>query len=231
MDDGCCNGGDLPETYIIGNQLHYQDNAWYEALEDSKLKDEALRNKVIMEGLIKEDDDESHYEQMRRWNINANYDDAYETNHENNDKEELCEVHELPVCNIRRYMMIKYLFNNDEEYVAVKEDKYDDLTITREEACRSYQEIFWKIDEGWMDDGEVKSVASVMEIVSPNHSKALAKWQVQPTRASMFSVSPSELLPLVDHLYPSNAVPSSKEKNEHSQFAFSICTSLNINHW
>ncbi|GKA23551.1 hypothetical protein Tco_0709584 [Tanacetum coccineum] len=69
-----------------------------------------------------------------------------------------------------------------------------------------------------------------MEIVSPNHSKALAKWQVQPTRASMFSVSPSELLPLVDHLYPSNAVPSSKEKNEHSQFAFSICTSLNINH-
>ncbi|GJR22145.1 hypothetical protein Tco_0970672 [Tanacetum coccineum] len=92
MDDGCCNGGNLPKTYIIGNQLHYQDNEWYEALEDSELKDEALRNKVIMEGLIKEDDDE-------------------------------------------RYMMIKYPFNNDEEYVAVKEDKYDDPTITREEAC------------------------------------------------------------------------------------------------
>ncbi|GJW64081.1 hypothetical protein Tco_0115965 [Tanacetum coccineum] len=42
MDDGYCNGGNLPETYIIGNQLHYQDYEWYEALEDGKLKDEAL---------------------------------------------------------------------------------------------------------------------------------------------------------------------------------------------
>ncbi|GJU52739.1 hypothetical protein Tco_1226453 [Tanacetum coccineum] len=24
-DDGCCNGGNLPGTYIIGNQLHYRD--------------------------------------------------------------------------------------------------------------------------------------------------------------------------------------------------------------
>ncbi|GKB15666.1 hypothetical protein Tco_0849589 [Tanacetum coccineum] len=36
------------------------------------------------------------------------------------------------------------------EYVAVKEDEYDDSTITREEACRAYQEIFQKMDEGWM---------------------------------------------------------------------------------
>ncbi|GJY55659.1 hypothetical protein Tco_0454774 [Tanacetum coccineum] len=81
-------------AYIIGNQLHYQDYEWYEALEDYKLKDEALRNKAIMEGSIKEDNDE-------------------------------------------RYMMIKYSFNNDEEYVAVKEDEYDDLTVTRKDACRA----------------------------------------------------------------------------------------------
>ncbi|GJX95660.1 hypothetical protein Tco_0351458 [Tanacetum coccineum] len=138
MDDGYCNGGNLPRTYIIGNQLHYQDLEWYEALDDSELKDGALRNKAIVEGFIKEDDDdESRYEQMRRWNIYTNYDDAYEINHENNGSEELCEVHELPVCNISKYMMIKYSFNNDEEYVAVKEDEYDDLTITRKE-CRAY---------------------------------------------------------------------------------------------
>ncbi|GKD61342.1 hypothetical protein Tco_1298851, partial [Tanacetum coccineum] len=126
------------------------DYEWYEGLVDSEVKDEALRNKAFMEGFIKEDDDESRYEQMRRWNINANYDDAYETNHKDNKSEELCEVHELPVCNIRRYMMTKYSFNNDEEYVAVKEDEYDDPIITREEACRAYQEIFQKMDEGWM---------------------------------------------------------------------------------
>ncbi|GKB81139.1 hypothetical protein Tco_0948034, partial [Tanacetum coccineum] len=76
------------------------------------------------------------------------YDDAYETNHRDNKSEELCEVHELPICNIRTYL-IKYSFNNDEKYTAVKEDEYDDLTITREEACQAYQEIFRIIDEGW----------------------------------------------------------------------------------
>ncbi|GJT16414.1 hypothetical protein Tco_0875120 [Tanacetum coccineum] len=68
-DDGYCNGGNLPGTYIIGNQLHYQDYEWYEALEDSELKYLALRNKAIMEGVINEDDDESRYEQKKQWNI------------------------------------------------------------------------------------------------------------------------------------------------------------------
>ncbi|GKC10210.1 hypothetical protein Tco_1001820 [Tanacetum coccineum] len=95
-----------------------------------------------MEGSIKEDDDESRYEQKRQWNTYTNYDDSYEIKHEHNKSKELCEVHEQPVCNIRRYMMIKYSFNDDEEYVAVKEDEYDDLTITTKEACRAYQEIF-----------------------------------------------------------------------------------------
>ncbi|GJU71530.1 hypothetical protein Tco_1262935 [Tanacetum coccineum] len=68
-DDGYCNGGNLPGTYIIGNQLHYQDYEWYKALEDSELKYLALRNKAIMEGVINEDDDESRYEQKKQWNI------------------------------------------------------------------------------------------------------------------------------------------------------------------
>ncbi|GJS68390.1 hypothetical protein Tco_0682955 [Tanacetum coccineum] len=138
-DNGYYNGGNLPGAYIIGNQLYYQGYEWYEALEDCKLKDEALRNKDIMEGSIKEDDDESRYEQKRQWSTYTNYDDAYEMNHEHNKSKELCEVHEQPVCNIRRYMMIKYLFKDDEEYVAVKEDEYKNLTVTRKEACRAYQ--------------------------------------------------------------------------------------------
>ncbi|GKD44274.1 hypothetical protein Tco_1268919 [Tanacetum coccineum] len=130
-----------PFNYITGCSkwptYSWKDDGYY-----SKLKDLALRNKAIMEGLINEDDDESRYEQKRRWNIYTNYDDAYEINLRDNEKEELCEIHELLVCNIRRYMMIKYSFNNDEEYVAVKENEYDDLTITRKEAYRAYQEIF-----------------------------------------------------------------------------------------
>ncbi|GJX75154.1 hypothetical protein Tco_0313749 [Tanacetum coccineum] len=64
-DDGYYNGGNLPRTYIIGNQLHYQDYEWYEALEDCEIKNEALRNKAIMEGFIKDDNDESRSEQTK----------------------------------------------------------------------------------------------------------------------------------------------------------------------
>ncbi|GKB46321.1 hypothetical protein Tco_0897074, partial [Tanacetum coccineum] len=97
-------------------------------LEDGELKEEALRNKAIMEGTI-DDDDESIDE-----------------------RQEICsnKTHELPVCNIRRFEMIKYSFEDDEEYVAVKEDEYDDLTTTGKDSCRAYQEIFRIMDEGWM---------------------------------------------------------------------------------
>ncbi|GJZ85052.1 hypothetical protein Tco_0650391 [Tanacetum coccineum] len=124
-DDGYCNGGNLPGAYIVGNSLYYQDYEWYEALQDSKLKDEPLRNKAIMEELINEDDD---------------------------DEEELCsnETHELPVCNMRKFEMIRSSFADDEEYVAIKEDEYDDLTSTSKDASRAYQEIFCMMDEGWM---------------------------------------------------------------------------------
>ncbi|GJZ18546.1 hypothetical protein Tco_0554669 [Tanacetum coccineum] len=124
------------------------DYEWYEALDDYELKEESLKNKAIMDGVI--NNDESCCELKRKWNIYTNYDDAYEINHEDNGNKELCEIHEPPVCNIRKYMMIKYSFNDDEEYVAVKEDEYDDLIMTRRDACQAYQEIFRIMDEGWM---------------------------------------------------------------------------------
>ncbi|GJY09557.1 hypothetical protein Tco_0377742 [Tanacetum coccineum] len=125
-EDGYCNGGNLPDAYHIGNSLPYQDLEWYEALEDSKLKDEDLRNKAIMKG-------------------------DYE-NETHGKEHELCAIktRKVPVCQINRYKMIKYSFNDEEEYVDVKEDEYDNLTITSEEACRAYQEIFRMIDKGWM---------------------------------------------------------------------------------
>ncbi|GKD95439.1 hypothetical protein Tco_1375276 [Tanacetum coccineum] len=148
MDDGYCNGGNLPGAYIVGNTLHYQDVEWYEALKDCKLKEEALKNKAIIEGLIDDEGDESSYERWKRWNVynNSNHDYEYKMDHE---IEERCDDHERQFCNIRRFEMIKYSFGDDEEYVVVKEDEYDDLTNTSEDACRAYQEIFCIMDEGW----------------------------------------------------------------------------------
>ncbi|GJZ62889.1 hypothetical protein Tco_0619310 [Tanacetum coccineum] len=151
-NDGYYYGGNLPEAYIIGNSLHYQDYEWYEALKDSKLKEQALRNKAIMEGLIS--DDESSNDGRRRWESYENtYHDHDKIKYENethDERQELCETHELPVCNMRRFKIIKYSFGQDEEYVAVKEDEYDDFPRINEDACRAYQEIFRMMDEGWM---------------------------------------------------------------------------------
>nr|GEX27296.1 C2 calcium/lipid-binding domain, CaLB [Tanacetum cinerariifolium] len=63
--DGYCNGWNLTGAYIVGNILRYQGLEWYEALEDGKLEDEALKNKAIMEGMI-DDDDESHNNDWKR---------------------------------------------------------------------------------------------------------------------------------------------------------------------
>ncbi|GJX55462.1 hypothetical protein Tco_0285359, partial [Tanacetum coccineum] len=96
-DDGYCNGGNLPGAYIIGNTHRYQDLERYEALKDRKLKEEALKNKAIMEGIIDNDDESC------------------------NEDEERCEVfddQERPICDIRRFEMIKYSFGEDEEYVS-----------------------------------------------------------------------------------------------------------------
>ncbi|GJY03970.1 hypothetical protein Tco_0369910 [Tanacetum coccineum] len=92
----------------------------------------------------------------RRWdnfeNTNRDHEEReYEMEHEDNDKHELFDDHERLVCNIRRFKMIKYSFSEYEEYVAIKENKFDDLTSTSEEACRVYQEIFRSMDEGWVD--------------------------------------------------------------------------------
>ncbi|GJQ95440.1 hypothetical protein Tco_0006579 [Tanacetum coccineum] len=142
-DDGYCSGGNFPGAYIIGNTLCYQDLEWYEALKDDELKEEALKNKAIMDGMIDENDESSN-EGWKRW------DDFDNTNHEDEERFEVFNDHGRPICNIRRFEMIKYSFKDNKEYVAIKENEYDDLTDTSKEAIHAYQEIFRMMDEGWM---------------------------------------------------------------------------------
>ncbi|GKA20003.1 hypothetical protein Tco_0699918 [Tanacetum coccineum] len=110
----------LAWAYIVGNSLHYQDFEWYEALKDSELK--------------------------KSWDdFEITNGDRYEREYENDEEdEERCELfddttQELSVCTIIICEMIKYSFGQDEEYVVVKEDEYEDLTSTSEDACRAYQ--------------------------------------------------------------------------------------------
>nr|GEW91266.1 hypothetical protein [Tanacetum cinerariifolium] len=80
------------------------------------------------------------------------YDEIEYENETHDERQKLCETHELPMCNMRRFEMIKYSFGQDKGYVAVKEDEYNDLARTSDDACRAYQEIFRMMDEGCMTD-------------------------------------------------------------------------------
>ncbi|GKC15630.1 hypothetical protein Tco_1012412 [Tanacetum coccineum] len=80
-----------------------------------------------MEGLINEDF-ESNNEGWKSWDdfkITNGDRNEYENKHEDDERYELYgnETHEFPVCTIIRFEMIKYSFEQDEEYVAVKEDE------------------------------------------------------------------------------------------------------------
>ncbi|GJY77587.1 hypothetical protein Tco_0483388 [Tanacetum coccineum] len=167
-EEGYCNGGNFPGAFRVGNTLRCQDLEWYEALEDGKIKDEALQNKAIMKRVIGIDE-ESCDKAWRRWdhyentthndeerepkdghNIgNLDYDlvgnnASYHTNVMEEEHKERCNLfnntaRDAPMCKIRRFEMIKYSFGQDEEFVAIKECEYDDLTRSNEDACRTYQ--------------------------------------------------------------------------------------------
>ncbi|GJY27349.1 hypothetical protein Tco_0402075 [Tanacetum coccineum] len=111
--------------------------------------------------LIKNIDGFKTYEEYKDDWIYEIWDDFDNTNRDNKESEnemeyedeERCEVfddHERPICYIRRFEMVKYSFRDDEEYVAIKENKCDDLINTSKEAIYAYQDIFCIMDEGWM---------------------------------------------------------------------------------
>ncbi|GJS39787.1 hypothetical protein Tco_0564830 [Tanacetum coccineum] len=78
---------------------YYKDD-WI-SLKDGKLKEEALKNKAIMEGIIEYEDNESSNEGWRRWNIyeNTNHgpeEREYDMEHENKERCELFDDQERP---------------------------------------------------------------------------------------------------------------------------------------
>ena len=53
--DGYCNTGYLPGLIREGNSIWYESYEWYDTIEDSELKDEALANKKILEESMNQD--------------------------------------------------------------------------------------------------------------------------------------------------------------------------------
>ncbi|GKC45359.1 hypothetical protein Tco_1063081 [Tanacetum coccineum] len=59
-------------------------------------------------------------------------------------------THEPSTCKIRRFEMMKYSFEDDEEYVAIKELEHINHSETNMDARYAYRELFRKIDDGWL---------------------------------------------------------------------------------
>ncbi|GJW33066.1 hypothetical protein Tco_0053098 [Tanacetum coccineum] len=84
-----CSGGNLLGQIQVSKAIYYQDYKWYEALELSDLKEEALRNKVVLEISMNYDEESSddgwsNYSPIDEWrdselvsNRNTNDDPNY----------------------------------------------------------------------------------------------------------------------------------------------------------
>nr|GEY89505.1 hypothetical protein [Tanacetum cinerariifolium] len=144
--DGFCNDGELPGMVRVGSMTYFQDHKWYDELADGKLKEETLMHKAKVEeswgnatlGVIK----------LCTWLINS-FGNFHELDY--NVLVKLQERWDDPtlepsVCKIKRFKMMKYSFNADEEYIAIKESEY--LNHSKDN-LDTYRELL-HIDEGWV---------------------------------------------------------------------------------
>ncbi|GJT98961.1 hypothetical protein Tco_1094479 [Tanacetum coccineum] len=127
--DGFCNGGELPGMVQVGGMTYFQDHRWYDELADGKLKDETLALKTKIEGSW--GDATPGVLKFCKW-----LKSYFENFHEIENK-----------VLVRRFEMMKYSFNDDEEYITIKESQYLNHSKDIPDAHR---ELLRLINEGWV---------------------------------------------------------------------------------
>ncbi|GJU22216.1 hypothetical protein Tco_1155558 [Tanacetum coccineum] len=126
--DGFCNGGELPGMPKEEALMH---NARFE----ESWEDAAPRVMKFWAWL------KSSFENFHE----LDYDVLVKLEEYNNKKH-----HDPSICNIRRFKMMKYSFDADDEYVAIKEHAHSDHSRTNIDACQAYRELFRIMDKGWL---------------------------------------------------------------------------------
>ncbi|GJR31734.1 hypothetical protein Tco_1107966 [Tanacetum coccineum] len=145
---------------------------WYDELADGKLKDETLALKSKIKGswgdatpgvlkfckLLKscfENFHEIAYEVLIEWvsnpylDTNCIFGRDYEASNvsctQENQKDN--RIPEPSNCKVRRFKIMKYSFNDDEEYITIKESEY--LNHSKD-SLDAYQELLRLINDGWV---------------------------------------------------------------------------------
>ncbi|GKB36009.1 hypothetical protein Tco_0880951 [Tanacetum coccineum] len=149
----------------ISNMTYFQNYEWYDALEYGDLKDEALKEKAILEGLWGHENREVDQERFDNHKLVEDDDDIMDLNdylirqdasYYVDEEERFKEKRKLlrmpyekpPTFKSEKIEVIKYSLGPKEEYVAIKEYEYDIWLQTEENVSRIYEEIFRKKDEG-----------------------------------------------------------------------------------
>ncbi|GKB47926.1 hypothetical protein Tco_0898679 [Tanacetum coccineum] len=174
--NGFCSGGELPGMIRVRCMTYFQDHKWYNELADGKLKVKALMHKAKVNAHeITPFTSWENYGQGPYANLTTEktYDPYLDINHifgrnyrannvgdtqgcqerkeeHNKHTESSKPAHDPSICQVRRFEMIKYSFDVDDEYVAIKEHECSDHSKTNIDACQAYRELFRVMDEGWL---------------------------------------------------------------------------------
>ncbi|GKB85572.1 hypothetical protein Tco_0957844, partial [Tanacetum coccineum] len=147
--DGLCNGGELSGMVRVGTMTYFQDHRWYDELDDGKLKDETLAFKAKIEGSWGDATpgiaggnnphlDTNHIFERDHEASNVGYNQV-----DQGHKDDL--IPEPSNCMVRRFEMMKYSFDDDEEYIIIKESEY--LKHSKD-SLDDYREFLRLIDDG-----------------------------------------------------------------------------------
>ncbi|GKB91806.1 hypothetical protein Tco_0964078 [Tanacetum coccineum] len=129
--------GDLEEPWS-----DKEDHKWYDELPDGVLKEEALIHKAKFEeswgdatpGVMK----------FCAWNYRANNADNTQDSQEHKK-----EHHDPSICQVRRFKMMKYSFDTDDEYMAIKEHEH----LTIQDPTLMHVKLIENFFALWMKDG------------------------------------------------------------------------------
>ncbi|GJR61312.1 hypothetical protein Tco_1503474 [Tanacetum coccineum] len=148
--DGFCNGGELP-------RMSRFEELWGNATPGVMKFCAWLKNSFENFHELDYDGPYANAKTERAYDpyldINRIFGRNYKANNADNTQDNHVykkEHHDPSVYNIRRFEMMKYSFDADDEYVAIKERKHSYHSRTNVDACQAYQELFCIIDEGWL---------------------------------------------------------------------------------
>ncbi|GKE37893.1 hypothetical protein Tco_1461298 [Tanacetum coccineum] len=168
--DGFCNGGELPGMVRVGSMTYFQDHRWLKSCFKNfhELEYEVLVK--LQECWWKVNAHEiapfTRMENFRRgpyanikteWtsnpylDINRTFGKDYKANNigctQENQGHKGNPIPEPSNCKVRRFEMMKYLFDDDEEYITIKESEY--LKHSKD-SLDAYRELLRLIIEGWV---------------------------------------------------------------------------------